>query len=163
MSQYNYEQTQSYFTNENFLLKTNQSVFIPQLQNDKIYSSNDELFHQCSNDFSFLRKRSSNNYVNYVDEDYDKENIPYNFEFSAKRTHNFYRQKKPLKEINVNDISNTNLLKKEDYFANIVLMSIKEKKQIDKEERQKKKYNKIHMIKLQQKYSQNSKNDMIDY
>ena len=42
-------------------------------------------------------------------------------------------------------------------------MSIKEKKQIDKEERQKKKFNKLYMIKMQQKYKQNFKNDMVDY
>ena len=51
----------------------------------------------------------------------------------------------------------------EDSFANILAMSIKEKKQIDKEERQQKKYNKLYMIKMQQKYKHNLKNDMVDY
>ena len=158
MNQYNYASSIPFFTNENLFLKNNQSAFIPQVQNDKIYSSNEELLRQCPNDVSFLRKRKSNDFVNYVDEDYNKENIPDNFELSAQRNLFLSKQKKPLKEIKVNDITNTNIFYNEDSGANILCMSIKEKKQIDKEERQKKKYDKIHMIKLQQKYKQNSKN-----
>ena len=158
MNQYSYASSIPFFSNENFLLKNNQSVFIPQVQTDKIYSSNEELLRQCPSDVSFLRKRTSNDFVNYVDEDYNKENIPDNFELSAKRNLFLSKQKKPLKEIKVNDITKTNICYNEDSFANILFMSIKEKKQIDKEERQKKKYDKIHMIKLQQKYKQNSKN-----
>ena len=163
MSQSNYESSQPFFTNQNFLFGMNQSVFLPQLQNEKIYTSNEELFHQNTSDCSFLRKRSSNNLLNYVDDDYDKENIPENCEFGGKRSLIFNKQKKPLKEIKFNDLANKNMCTNEESFANILAMSIKEKKQIDKEERQQKKYNKLYMIKMQQKYKHNLKNDMVDY
>lgn len=163
MSNYNYESSQPFFNNQSFLFGMNQNVFSSQLQNQKIYTSNEELFHQSTNDCSFLRKRSSNNLLNYVDDDYDKENIPDNFEIGTKRNQFLCKQKKPLKEIKFNDLANKNIINNEDSFANILEMSIKEKKQIDKEERQKKKFNKLYMIKMQQKYKQNFKNDMVDY
>ena len=163
MSQYNYESSQPFFNNQNFLFGMNQNVLVPQLQNEKIYTSNEELFHQDTSDCSFLRKRSSNNLLNYVDDDYDKENIPDDCEFGAKRNLIFNKQKKPLKEIKFNDLSNKNMYTHEDSFANILAMSIKEKKQIDKEERQRKKNNKLYVIEMQQKYKHNFKNDMVDY
>lgn len=131
--------------------------------NQKICTSNDEIFHQEKELCSFLRKKSSNNLTTF-DSDYNKENIPDYLDSFAKKNLFFDKQKKPLKEIKFNELHNKAIKNLDDSFSNILQISINEKKQIDKEEREKKKLNKIYMLKIQQKYKQFNKNDrMIEY
>ena len=104
-------------------------------------------------DQQFLRKKSSNRLETYPTDQSEKENSLL-LQSAPKKSHSGQRQKKPLKQIKVNDHSKTQINDSQYDITQILINSINEKKQNDKIEREKKKHNKILMIKMQQRYKQ---------
>ena len=120
---------------------------------------NNGLFNNEKSECSFLNKKS--NHSIYDEDDSNKENIPDYLRSVNRRTEFTSKHKRPLKEIRVNESANMMILNNEESFSKILQMSLDEKKKIDKEEREKKKYNKLHMLKVQQKYRQYHNNDIM--
>ena len=130
-------------------------------QSQQGFIRNFDQFHQEKSEGSFLNKKS--NHSIYDEDESNKENIPDYMRSFNRRAELISKHKKPLKEIRVNDAPNMLLMNSEESFSKILQMSIDEKKKIDREERERKKLNKMHMLKVQQKYRHFHNNDiMID-
>ena len=128
-------------------------------QSQQGFIRNFEQLHQDKSESSFLNKKS--NHSIYDEDESNKENIPDYMRSFNRRAEFIPKHKRPLKEIRVNDDPNMLLMNSEESFSKILQMSIKKKKKIDKEERERKKYNKMHMLKVQQKYRHFHNNDIM--
>ena len=128
-------------------------------QSQQGFIRNFEQLHQDKSESSFLNKKS--NHSIYDEDESNKENIPDYMRSFNRRAEFIPKHKRPLKEIRVNDDPNMLLMNSEESFSKILQMSIDEKKKIDKKERERKKYNKMHMLKVQQKYRHFHNNDIM--
>lgn len=154
MNQFLIEPSQS-ISKANYSYMSSMSLSQSQLG----FIRNLEQLHQDKSESSFLNKKS--NHSIYDEDESNKENIPDYMRSFNRRAEFIPKHKRPLKEIRVNDDPNMLLMNSEESFSKILQMSIDEKKKIDKEERERKKYNKMHMLKVQQKYRHFHNNDIM--